>query len=63
MICNGILNDHKEMCSSCTKYIVLFAIFLITSTIICSVLVYFHWCLKKDNIPAKFNPIAQTTLY
>ena len=48
MIYNETLNDHKKVCSSCTLHIVLFVIFLVTSTIISSVFVYFHWFLKKN---------------
>ena len=40
---------------TCMVYIVLFVIFLITSIYICSVFIYFHWCLKKDNIRTNFN--------
>ena len=54
MIYNGTLNaiplnDYTKVDSSCTIYIVLFDIFLIVSTIISSVLVYFHCCLKRIN--------------
>ena len=47
MICNETLiaitlNDYKKVCSSCTIYIVLFVIFLVTSTIISSVFIHFH---------------------
>ena len=53
MIYNGTLNaiplnDYKRVCGSWTLYIVLFAIFLVTSTTIGSVFVYFHWYLKKN---------------
>ena len=41
------LNDYKKMCNSCTVYIVLFAVFFITSIWISSVFVYFHWYLRK----------------
>ena len=63
MIYNGTLNDYKKMCSSCTLYIVSFAIFLIISTIISSVFIYFHWYFKKDNIYVKFNTNTQRTIY
>ena len=47
MIYNGTLNairlnDYKKACYSCILYIVLFAIFLVTSTIISTVFIYFH---------------------
>ena len=41
------LNVYKKVCNSCTIYIVLFAIFFITSICNCSVFIYFHWYLKK----------------
>ena len=57
------LSVYKKVYDSCTIYIVLFAVFFITSTCITSVFVYFHWHLKKDNVSAKFNPSTQTTIY
>ena len=41
------LNDYKKVCSSCTIYIVVFAIFFITNICISSVFIYFYWYLKK----------------
>ena len=41
------LNDYEKVCNSCTIYIVLFAVFFITSICISSVFIYFHWYLKK----------------
>ena len=49
------LNVYKKVCNSCMVYIVLFVIFLITNICICSVFIYFHWYLKKDNISTNFN--------
>ena len=49
------LNVYKKLCNSCVVYIVLFVVFLITSICICSVFIYFHWYLKKDNISTNFN--------
>ena len=57
------LNFYKKGCDSCTIYIVLFAIFFITSICISSVFIYFHWYFKKDDVSAKFNPGTQTTIY
>ena len=37
------LNVYKKVCNSCTIYILLFAIFFITSICICSVFTDFHW--------------------
>ena len=42
-----IYNDYRNVCNSCTIYIVLFAILLIISISISSALIYFHWYLKK----------------
>ena len=67
---NVSLSDYK--CGSCTLYIVLFVVFLVTSVIISAVFIYFHWYLKKsndqlylakDNVRIKFNPSTQTTIY
>ena len=48
MICNENLNvslsDYK--CNSCTLYIVLFVIFLVTSIVISTVFIYFY-CYSK----------------
>ena len=41
------LNIYKKVCNPFMVYIVLLVIFLITSTCICSVFIYFHWYLKK----------------
>ena len=49
------LNVYKEVCNSCMVCIVLFAVFLITSTCICCVFIYFYWYLKKDNISTNFS--------
>ena len=47
-ILNAIpLNVYKKVCNSCTVYIVLFVIFLITNICICCIFIYFHWYLKK----------------
>ena len=49
------LNVYKKVCNSSMVYVVLFAVFLITSIWICSVFIYFHWYLKKDNLSTNFN--------
>ena len=41
------LNVYKKVCSSCTIYIILFAIFFIIRVCISSVFIYFHWYLKR----------------
>ena len=51
---------YKKVSNSCTIYIVLFAVFLITS-ILSSVFIYFHWYLKKD-VCIKFHLDIQTTI-
>ena len=53
MIYNGTLNaislnDYKKVCGSCTLNIVLFAVFLVTSTVISTVFIYFNWYSKKN---------------
>ena len=57
------LNVYKKVHNSCTIYIVLFAVFSITSICISCVFIYFHWYLKKDDVSVKFNPGIQTTIY
>ena len=49
------LNVYKKVCNFCMVYIVLFAIFFLTSICICSAFIYFHWYLKKDNISINFS--------
>ena len=49
------LNVCKKVCNSCTKYIVLFDVFFITSICISTAFLYFHWYLKKDNVRIKFK--------
>ena len=54
MICNESLNtiplnDYKKVCGSYTLHIVLFVYFLVTSTVISSIFIYFYW-YPKNNI-------------
>ena len=65
------LNDYTKVYNFCSIYIVLYDVFFITSTCICSVFIYFQWYLKKNNVqwylkknnvPIKFNPATQTTI-
>ena len=56
-------NVYKKVCGSCTLYIVLFAVFFTTSICISSVVIYFYWYLKKDNVCVKLNPSIQITVY
>ena len=39
---------NAKVCSSCTIYIVLCAVFLVTSTVISIIFIYFHWYLKEN---------------
>ena len=41
------LNDYKKVFGSCTLYIVLFAVFLVTSIVISTVFTYFGWYSKN----------------
>ena len=41
------LNDYKKGRNFCAIYIVLFAVFFITSICISSVFIYLYWYLKK----------------
>ena len=41
------LNDYKKVCGSCTLYIVLFAVFLVASTVTSTVFIYFCWYSKN----------------
>ena len=44
------LNDYKKLRASCTIYIVLFAVFFITSTVISTGFIYFYLYSKKNII-------------
>ena len=55
MIYNGTLNDYRKKCNSCSVYIVLLVISFIISVSISSVLIYFHWHLKRR--------YSETTIY
>ena len=41
------LNDYKKECGSCTLYIVLFAVFFVTRTVISRVFIYVYWYSKR----------------
>ena len=79
--CTNVINGDKiynktftvtssNDCTSCTLYVVLFAVFLTTSVVISGVFVY-YWYLKKNaqlnpeknTVRVKFNPHTQTTIY
>ena len=68
MICNetlnGItLNDYKKVCGSCILYIVLSAVFLVTTTVISTVFIYFYWYSKKilQMLITSINENSQTS--
>ena len=60
MIFIRTVNDYGNECNSCTRYIVLFAIFLIISINLSSVCIYFHWHLKRSNTNNIININANT---
>ena len=45
---NVSLSDYK--CGSCTLYIALFVVYLVTSTIISTVFIYFYWYSRSSKI-------------
>ena len=60
MIYNGTFNaiplsDYGKICNSCTVYIILLVIFFIVSISINSVIIYFHWYLRRT--------YTETTIY
>ena len=46
MIYNETLNVYKKV-SNCAIYIVLFVVFLIASTVVTTVFIFFYWYLKN----------------
>ena len=55
-------NEHKNKCSSCILYIVLFSILFTINVGIGTYFVYFHWYLKKDVTRVKFRTRTQTKI-
>ena len=55
-------NEHKNKCSSCTLYIVLFSIIFTISIGIGIYFTYFYWYLKKDVPSVEFNNRTQTAI-
>ena len=43
-----LLNYYKKVCGSYTLYIVLFAVLLVTSTVISTFFIYFYWYSRKN---------------
>ena len=56
MIYNETLNNSSRYykCNSCTRYIVLFVMFLVISTVTSAVFIYFYWYSKKTKRYYKF---------
>ena len=57
------INYYKKVCDSCTLYIVLFAVFLVTSTVINTVFIYFYWYFffkKVQMLITNINENSQT---
>ena len=65
MIYNGTLNDYKNVCNSCTIYIVLFVIAFLIIIGISSAHFYFHWYLKGNNtdVITHINANTETVIY
>ena len=53
IIHNSSLNDYEKICNSITLYVVLLAVFFITSISINSVFIYFNWYVKWKYIEAR----------
>ena len=57
-------NDYKNVCRSCTIYIVLLVKFFIISISLSSIFIYFYWYLKKSNTcVTSFNPSTEIVIY
>ena len=42
------LSDYEKVRGFCTLNIVLFSVFLVTSTVVSNVFIYFYWYSKKN---------------
>ena len=60
---NVTLNEYKNVCGSCTIYIILLGIFSMISVSISRVLIYFRWYLKSDTSITNINPGTETVIY
>ena len=59
-----IYNDYKNVCNSCTIYIVLFVIVFLIIIGISSAFIYFHWYLKKSSTNiTNICPSNETIIY
>ena len=56
-------NEHKNKCSSCIPYIVLFSIFSTISIGIATYFPYFYCYLKKDDTRFMLDTHTETTIY
>ena len=64
MIYNSTLNNYEKICSSCTVYIILFAIAFLMIIGISSEYFYFHWYLKRTDINIiNINSKTKTLIY
>ena len=54
MIYNATLDDYKNVCNSCTVYILLFVIAFLIIIGISNAFIYFHWYLKKVILKQQF---------
>ena len=60
----NVSSSHYK-CGSCTLYIVLFVVFLVTSVVISAVFIYFYWYSKKKKqiSVTNINDNSQTSQY
>ena len=56
-------NEHKNKCSSCTLYIVLFSIIFTISIGITTYFGYSHWYFKKNDTRDMLDTRTETTIY
>ena len=63
-ITNVALYKYKDVCGSCTLYIVLLVIFLVISINISIVFICFNWYIKTSSTNiTNINPSTETTVY
>ena len=56
-------NEHKNKCTYCIRYIVLFSIFFTINIEIATYFAYVYWYLKKDDARVMFDTRTETTIY
>ena len=59
---NSALNDYKNICESCTIYIVLLSVFLTISIDTGRVFIYFCW-YSKNEVNTNINTSTKTVIY